>query len=501
MGAYHSKGGITVLNNVVADDDDELGDDDVFTDSVVATPIKCASTSFLNGLYSSMRKSSGRYKRTSSENNSEDSDLTKYNDILHPKSLSENNLTRRREDSECTTQTDINTSLVCGAGRSRQTTYDVSKGIIEGGHSSRETGKIKKTKNRYKNFRRKFKRKEKNKRQRKVLSDKEKDINNNQKLAQTLNQSRALTHALNQNLFLPCYPVDYDKASNFEVVRRIGCGTFSQVYKVKCLKSGECFALKKIKKSNVIKQKICFQVQEEIDISMRLKNHPFILGIVTSWQIKSYLLQLLPYVAYGDLYRLWTRVRTFPLACVAQVGAEIATALTYIHKNNIIYRDVKMDNILISHSGHTLLSDFGLSKNMGKLRRTHSICGTLDYAAPEVLSGNNGYSYQCDWWSLGIVLVTMATGQFPFKSTDDYQTRCQTIKQGMGQLSKLTDNEVIKEVINKLICYQSSERAGSIQELQKMRLFSRVNFNSLPIASDGPLKKFFITYDIIYDNL
>lgn len=299
---------------------------------------------------------------------------------------------------------------------------------------------------------------------------------------------------LNQNLFLPSYPVDYNKANNFQVCRWLGCGSFSQVYQVKTNTTGENFALKKIKKAYIIRQKLCFQVQEEIDILLKIRNHQFILGIVSCWQTKGYLLQLLPYTPHGDLNLLWRKEKKFPLSCVARVTAEIANALEYIHSNGIIYRDLKMENILISTTGHTLLSDFGLSKTMGKLARTYTVCGTLDYVAPEVTTGN-GYSYQCDWWSLGVVTVAMAIGHMPFQPAKHHKEMGQMIKQGLFVLPKMTDNPIIKEIIYKLLSYQSLDRLCTLKELQQLQLYSKINVFELSNTEDGPLRRYFFIND------
>ena len=212
-----------------------------------------------------------------------------------------------------------------------------------------------------------------------------------------------------------------------------------QVYKVKDATTNECHALKKVHKSRVIKQKMCYQVTQEIDILLKLNDHPFILGVISYWQTKGYLLQLLPLADNGDLQMLWKRVKKFPIGCVAHIAAQLGTALVHIHASRIVYRDLKMENILISQGGHVLLSDFGLSKRMGKLTRTYTICGTLDYIAPEVTTGK-GHAYPCDWWSLGVVIFTLATGKLPFKSADDHVAMCEIIKNSIPSLQMVTKN-------------------------------------------------------------
>jgi serine/threonine protein kinase len=90
-------------------------------------------------------------------------------------------------------------------------------------------------------------------------------------------------------------------------------------------------------------------------------------------------------------------------------GTEIVAALDLIHKNQVLYRDLKPDNVMIDADGHIKLIDFGFSKLLNSKQRAFTNCGTVGYTAPEVLGGS-GYSYQADVWSFGILLVEMLSG-------------------------------------------------------------------------------------------
>ena len=96
------------------------------------------------------------------------------------------------------------------------------------------------------------------------------------------------------------------------------------------------------------------------------------------------------------------------------------TGLRAIHNVGIIFRDIKLQNILVSNSGNLVITDFGLAKWLRRRQRTYTICGTLAFMAPEVAQGQ-GYDHSVDLWSLGILLYCMAFAQYPFPPATTHQ--------------------------------------------------------------------------------
>ncbi|XP_009984867.1 PREDICTED: uncharacterized serine/threonine-protein kinase SgK494, partial [Tauraco erythrolophus] len=111
------------------------------------------------------------------------------------------------------------------------------------------------------------------------------------------------------------------------------------------------------------------------------------------------------YCSTGDLHALWRAAGRFTEATVRLFAGAV-----YLHDLGIVHRDVKMENILLDERGHLKLTDFGLSRHLRWGERAHTICGTLQYMAPEVLSGGP-YSHTADWWSLGVLLFALASGE------------------------------------------------------------------------------------------
>ncbi|XP_026327706.1 serine/threonine-protein kinase S6KL [Hyposmocoma kahamanoa] len=216
-----------------------------------------------------------------------------------------------------------------------------------------------------------------------------------------------------ESLFLPEFPITSDLLQkDFEIVETIAKGAFGEVYKVNKVSEGKEYALKVLSKSQIIAESAVRQVKDEARIQSACGHHSFIAGAIARWQTKKRLYIVSEYIPGGELLALLEKYEKLPEELVKIFIAEIAVAIDFLHNAGVIYRDLKPENILLDEDYHVKLVDFGLSKWLSIGSRTTTLCGTLKYMAPEILS-REPYGHAVDWWSLGVLACRMLTGEFP----------------------------------------------------------------------------------------
>ncbi|EDV23908.1 uncharacterized protein TRIADDRAFT_57608 [Trichoplax adhaerens] len=201
---------------------------------------------------------------------------------------------------------------------------------------------------------------------------------------------------------------------DFNLFKVIGRGSYAKVLMVQYKKTKAIYAMKVIKKEIINDEEDIDWVQTEKHVFEIASNHPFLVGLHSCFQTNSRLFFIIEFVNGGDLMYHMQRQRRLPEDHARFYAGEICLGLHFLHARGIIYRDLKLDNVLLDSTGHIKLTDYGMCKEgLGPGDTTGTFCGTPNYIAPEILRGQD-YSYSVDWWALGVLMFEMLAGRSPF---------------------------------------------------------------------------------------
>jgi len=200
--------------------------------------------------------------------------------------------------------------------------------------------------------------------------------------------------------------------STFATIRTIGQGSFGAVYMVKHNRTGGIYAMKTLEKSKIRSQNLERYAKTERNILSYVR-HPFIVSLRFAFQTTNYLVLVLHYCPNGNLQRLIAQERRLSEALARLYTAEVLLAITHLHHRNIVFRDLKPDNIVLDDGWHAMLTDFGLSKEGVQGAGATTFCGSVAYIAPEILA-RKPHGHTVDIYNLGVLLFNMLTGAPPF---------------------------------------------------------------------------------------
>jgi serine/threonine protein kinase len=223
-----------------------------------------------------------------------------------------------------------------------------------------------------------------------------------------------------KSLFKPPEFIENDnrisKKSDFDFIKKVGDGSYSNVWRVKHKKSEKTFAIKQVQKSKV--KPILSQFFREVELLYKI-SHPHIIKLYSHFEDDRNYYLIMELMEGGTLFHKLYRERSFSESVAAQFLRELVLAIEYLHSFSppIVHRDLKPENIMLDHEQRVKLIDFGSANYIepDSLRKTY--CGTSEYMSPEMLL-KKGHDLGIDIWCLGVLLYEMIVGQPPFKSPD-----------------------------------------------------------------------------------
>lgn len=276
---------------------------------------------------------------------------------------------------------------------------------------------------------------------------------------------------------------------SFKLLSVLGRGHFGKVILAQYKPTGEYFAIKALKKGDII-------VRDEVDSLLSEKRifevanairHPFLVNLFACFQTDAHVCFVMEYAAGGDLM-MHIHADVFSEPRAVFYAACVVLGLQYLHENNIIYRDLKLDNLLLDTEGYVKIADFGLCKEgMGWGDRTGTFCGTPEFLAPEVLT-ETSYTRAVDWWGLGVLIFEMLVGESPFPGDDEGEVFDSIVNDEVRYPRTLSLEAIA--LMRRLLRKNPERRLGSserdAEDVKKQAFFRNVQWEQLLLRKVKP---------------
>ncbi|XP_045428530.1 ribosomal protein S6 kinase alpha-5 isoform X5 [Pipistrellus kuhlii] len=279
---------------------------------------------------------------------------------------------------------------------------------------------------------------------------------------------------------------------NFELLKVLGTGAYGKVFLVRKISghdAGKLYAMKVLKKATIVqKAKTTEHTRTERQVLEHIRQSPFLVTLHYAFQTATKLHLILDYINGGELFTHLSQRERFTEHEVQIYIGEIVLALEHLHKLGIIYRDIKLENILLDSNGHVVLTDFGLSKEFvaDEAERAYSFCGTIEYMAPDIIrGGDSGHDKAVDWWSLGVLMYELLTGASPFTVDGEKNSQAEISRRILKSEPPYPKDmsALAKDLIQRLLRKDPKKRLGcgprDADEVKEHLFFQKINWDDL----------------------
>uniref|UniRef100_A0A672LLF0 protein kinase C n=1 Tax=Sinocyclocheilus grahami TaxID=75366 RepID=A0A672LLF0_SINGR len=269
---------------------------------------------------------------------------------------------------------------------------------------------------------------------------------------------------------------------DFNCISVLGRGHFGKVLLAEFKRTGKLYAIKALKKGDVVTRDEVdsLMCEKRIFETINMSRHPFLVNLCGCFQTPDHVCFVMEYSPGGDLMThihnsiFSERQARFYSACVL-------LGLEFLHQNRIVYRDLKLDNLLMDSDGFVRIADFGLCKEgMGHGDRTSTFCGTPEFLAPEVLT-DSMYTRAVDWWGLGVLIYEMLVGESPFPGDDEEEVFDSIVNDEVRYPRFMSPESV--SIIQKLLQKNPEKRLGAgeqdANEVKRHRFFQGIDWEAL----------------------
>ena len=295
--------------------------------------------------------------------------------------------------------------------------------------------------------------------------------NKNSMMLDSINKSNIVDQTLAENIHnklnLNSIEEEIVTPSSFVCLALLGKGSFGEVFLVQKINTKEKFAMKVLRKERIMGQNLLKYALAERNV-LSLSHHPFIVKLNYAFQTSTKLFLILEYCPNGDLAKHLMLEKRFSEPRAKFYICEVLLALENLHQRDIIFRDLKPDNVVLDKDGHCKLTDFGLSKEgVNENQFAQSFCGSIAYLAPEMLK-KKGHGKAVDWYLLGVLFYEMLIGITPY-FTGRKEDIFHNIEYGELKIPNFVSPEAA-EILRRLLERDPSKRlGGSIKDAQEIK--------------------------------